>query len=273
MSRRDPLPIDRIPKRLCERLVWVFTDIDDTLTTGGLIPSYAFDALWQLHDRGIHVVPVTGRPAGWCDHIARMWPVSGVVGENGAFYFVYDRKRRKMRRRYSVGERQREQGRKRLKRIKERVLVEVKGSAVAADQPYRISDLAIDFCEDVEPLDRGAVKRICDIAREEGAVCKVSSIHVNCWYGHFDKISCVKLFLREETKREFEKMKDRILFIGDSPNDEPMFKEFSVSIGVANLSGFLEELEYLPQYITSRKSSMGFREAIDRILGKRDSTS
>ena len=32
----------------------------------------------------------TGLLAGWCDHIARMWPVDGVVGENGALYFWYD---------------------------------------------------------------------------------------------------------------------------------------------------------------------------------------
>jgi len=26
-------------------------------------------------------------PAGWCDLIARFWPVDAVVGENGALYF------------------------------------------------------------------------------------------------------------------------------------------------------------------------------------------
>ena len=73
------------------RLEWFFTDIDDTLTSGGLLPPESFEALWMLHESGIRVVPVTGRPAGWCDHIARMWPVSGVVGENGSFFFRYDK--------------------------------------------------------------------------------------------------------------------------------------------------------------------------------------
>lgn len=33
------------------------------------------------------VIPVTGAPAGWCDQMVRMWPVDGVIGENGGFFF------------------------------------------------------------------------------------------------------------------------------------------------------------------------------------------
>ncbi len=269
MKPTTPAPIAQIPKEFCQRLTWFFTDIDDTLTTDGLIPPFAFDSLWQLYEQGIRVVPVTGRPAGWCDHIARMWPVSAVVGENGAFYFAYDRKRRKMKRRYSVSKQEREAGRRRLERIRERALAEVHGAGIAADQPYRISDLAIDFREDVDPLDREAVAHICAIAREEGAACKVSSIHVNCWYGDFDKISCVKLFLQEEGQKRFVDILDRILFVGDSPNDEPMFKEFEYSVGVANLKGFLGDLVYLPRYITDGDSSLGFSETVREILHKK----
>ncbi|MEM7647419.1 MAG: HAD hydrolase family protein, partial [Pseudomonadota bacterium] len=67
----------------------LFTDIDDTLTTDGRLSSQSYEMLWKLHDSGIDVVPVTGRPAGWCEMIARMWPVLGVVGENGALAFQY----------------------------------------------------------------------------------------------------------------------------------------------------------------------------------------
>ena len=65
---------------------YLFTDIDDTISTEGKITQQAYDALWRAHDAGLVIVPVTGRPAGWCDHIARMWPVDGVIGENGGFY-------------------------------------------------------------------------------------------------------------------------------------------------------------------------------------------
>ncbi len=66
----------------------VCLDIDDTLSTGGKLTSEAYSALWNLKEAGFGVVPVTGRPAGWCDHIARFWPVDAVVGENGAFTFL-----------------------------------------------------------------------------------------------------------------------------------------------------------------------------------------
>ncbi|HEV7820000.1 MAG TPA: HAD hydrolase family protein, partial [Burkholderiales bacterium] len=72
------------------RIRGVFCDIDDTLTTGGKLTAAAYAALEALQRAGLLVVPITGRPAGWCDQIARMWPVHAVVGENGAFYFRYD---------------------------------------------------------------------------------------------------------------------------------------------------------------------------------------
>ena len=268
-NRALPEPLERIPAEQCRRLRWFFTDIDDTLTTGGLIPAGAFRGLWDLHEAGICVVPVTGRPAGWCDHIARMWPVAGVVGENGAFYFAYDRAARRMKRRYLLSGEERERGRERLTRIRNRVLEEVPGAAVAADQAFRLTDLAIDFREDIPPLDRRRVRDICRIAEEEGAVYKVSSIHVNCWYGEFDKMSCVRKFIEDGWERTWEELGEAVLFIGDSPNDEPLFRGFPCSIGVANLKEFLDDLEYLPTYLTRGSGSDGFEEAVRLILSRR----
>ena len=127
---------------------YVLTDIDDTLTLNGRLPSVAFVAMEKLQKAGIAVIPITGRPAGWCDHIARMWPVDGVVGENGAFYFRYDGGSRKMIRRYWKPEKERLADRKRLNAIQQQVLKLVPGARVASDQAYREADLAIDFCED-----------------------------------------------------------------------------------------------------------------------------
>ena len=265
------LPIAHIPRAFCRRLQLFFTDIDDTLTSQGLLPADAYAALWELHDSGIWVIPVTGRPAGWCDHIARMWPVAGVVGENGAFSYLYDRKAKRMIRRYTLTREEREEGRRKLERIRERVLREVPGAAIAADQPYRVADLAVDFCEDVEPLSRADVHRICGIAEEEGATCRVSSIHVNCWYGDFSKITCVKRFTQDLTGGSFDALKGKALFIGDSPNDEPMFQEFETSVGVSNLQSFLSDIKHLPRYITAEKAAKGFREAVNVILDKRAS--
>lgn len=263
-------PIRHFPASAAEHLRFFFHDIDDTLTTDGRLTAPAFAALWDLHRAGIRVIPVTGRPAGWCDHIARMWPVDAVIGENGAFYFAYDRIHRTMHRSFLQSESDRQQGTALLETLREQVLRDVPGCAVSADQSYRLADLAIDFCEDVEPLDSRAIDAICRIAGDLGLTWKVSSIHVNCWYGNFDKLSCLKHFLRDHAGRTLNDLQDSMIFIGDSPNDEPMFSEVTQTIAVANIRNCLDRLTYLPAYITEGSSGEGFREAVDTILSLRN---
>ncbi len=262
-------PVREIPTGLCRDLEWFFTDIDDTLTSAGMLPERSYGALWDLSRAGIRVVPVTGRPAGWCDHIARMWPVAAVVGENGAFFYSYDRTARTMLRRYTLPSAQLAAGRDRLERIARRVLAEVPGTAVAADQPFRISDWAIDFREDVPPLSQEGIDAICRILAEEGVRYKVSSIHVNFWFGDFDKLSCLRSFLEEKTGSPFAGLADRMVFIGDSPNDEPLFAGVPLSIAVGNLREHLGRIGSLPRYITAGESADGFLEAVSIILTKR----
>ena len=269
----DPLPITDIPASLCRELKVFFTDIDDTITSSGLLTVDSFTALWQLHEAGLEVVTVTGRPAGWCDHIARMWPVAAVIGENGAFYYSYDRDGRKMRRVSLIGEKERGEGKEKLERVRQRVLKEVPASRIAADQPFRITDLAVDFCEDVvPPLSSKDVETICSIMEEEGATYKISSIHINCWYGSFNKVTGVRRFLADRGQDlSSNEVQDSIVFAGDSPNDEPMFAALRHSIAVANIRSFLKRLHHFPTYITEKESAEGFSEAVRTILQKRRS--
>ncbi|MEQ1515940.1 MAG: HAD hydrolase family protein, partial [Usitatibacteraceae bacterium] len=141
----------------------VLFDIDDTLTTEGQLTAEAYAAVAALKCAGFIVLPITGRPAGWCDHIARMWPVDGVVGENGAFYFFMDHAEKKLGTRFVKEPAARETDRKQLDRIAERIFREVPGAAYASDQRYRQADIAIDFCEDVPPLPRTEDARIQSI--------------------------------------------------------------------------------------------------------------
>ena len=156
----------------------VLTDIDDTITTEGRLTAAAYTALQDLHAAGLRVIPVTGRPAGWCDHFARMWPVHGVVGENGAFYMWHDEARGQLRTRHLLDVAQRAETTGRLAAVREQILREVPGCAVASDQFCRLYDLAIDFCEDVPPLPRAAVDHIVALMQDSGMTAKVSSIHV-----------------------------------------------------------------------------------------------
>src|SRR3954453_11469440 len=136
-------PLAEFPTEAARRVKVVLTDIDDTLTEHGRLPAIAYDAMERLKVAGLIVVPVTGRPAGWCDLIARQWPVDGVVGENGAFWFRYDDARKKLTRRYAKAVEHRRNDAARLEEIRVAVLAEVPGAAVAADQAYRDADLAI----------------------------------------------------------------------------------------------------------------------------------
>ena len=244
----------------------VFFDIDDTFTTKGKIPSAAFDALWRLKNSGIKLVPITGRPAGWCDHIARMWPVDGVVGENGAFYFWMDENKGKLLKRFLDPEEVRRTKRHQLDVIREQILASVPGAAVSSDQPYRETDLAIDFTEDVPTLEWKDIEKICRIFEQHGAQYKISSIHVNGWFGRYDKLSMTKQFVQERWNMDLDTVKNRFVFCGDSPNDEPMFAYFPYSAGVRNVLLCADHMIHLPAFIADSDGGQGFAEIADVIL-------
>jgi HAD superfamily hydrolase (TIGR01484 family) len=245
---------------------YVLTDIDDTLTLNGRLPSVAFAAMETIQAAGVAVIPVTGRPAGWCDHIARMWPVQGIVGENGAFYFHYDDNSRKMVRRYWKTEKERLEDRMRLDAIQKAVLKSVPGSRVASDQAYREADLAIDFCEDVAPLPSVDIDRIVACFAEAGAQAKISSIHVNGWFGDYDKLSMTRLFFQEILSEDLDAIRDLVIYAGDSPNDAPMFRFFPKSVGVANVKNFMGKMPHDPAWLTEREGGLGFAEMADRLM-------
>ncbi|OGA06567.1 MAG: HAD family hydrolase [Betaproteobacteria bacterium RIFCSPHIGHO2_12_FULL_69_13] len=236
----------------------VLVDLDETLTTQGRLTAEAYAALERLMRAGKIVVPVTGRPAGWCDHIARMWPVDAVVGENGAFYFWHAEGR--LRRRYWDEEPARSDKRSKLEAIARRILAEVPGCALAADQRYRETDLAIDYCEDVPELPLEAADRIAALMRRAGLSARVSSIHVNGWFGDYDKLAMTRLLFAERFGMELAAANRSIVFAGDSPNDAPMFAFFDNSVGVANVRRFEARLPAKPKYVTRAASGAGFAE-------------
>ncbi len=258
-------PIASFPAAHRKSIRGVFTDIDDTLTTDGRLTAKAYAAMERLQDAGVAVVPITGRPAGWCDHIARMWPVDGVVGENGAFYFRYDREHRRMDRRYVDPDDVRDEKRWRLKELGQEIMTAVPGSAISADQLYRETDLAIDFCEDVPPLPRESIDRIVEILTDAGATAKVSSIHVNGWFGNYDKLTMTKLYASDCLGIDLNTEEHGFVFVGDSPNDGPMFDFFSHSIGVANVRDFEDRLPCPPTYVANGHGGDGFAEVVDLI--------
>jgi hypothetical protein len=259
-------PFAQFPRNYKKNIRYVLTDIDDTLSIKGRIPSASFTAMEQLQKTGIRVILITGRPAGWCDHMARMWPVDGLVGENGAFYFRYDESNKKMIRRYYKTEKQRSNDRKKLEKIKQEILQKVPGCRVSADQAYREADLAIDFCEDVPSIPMEDVEKIVRCFKRAGAQAKISSIHVNGWFGDYDKLTMTHLFFKEVFRSDLDKIKEQVIFTGDSPNDVPMFDYFPHSVGVANIVRFKKTIDHKPAWVTENEGGYGFAEMVDILL-------
>ena len=263
------LPLSTAPRATLAGFIAVLTDIDDTLTLHGRLPPQAFAALDQLQRAGLKVIAVTGRPAGWCDHIARQCPVDGVAGENGAFYFRHDDQRRKMIRVYAQPIAERLANAAKLREIALRVVNKFPGTAIASDQAYRETDVAIDFCEDVAPLPRATAQEIAAAFAAEGAVAKVSSIHVNAWFGSHDKLTMSRRILAEAFEIDSENGVEKIAYCGDSPNDAAMFGYFPNGIGMANIAPFADMMEHLPRYVTKAEGGFGFAEFAAAVLTAR----
>jgi len=263
------LPLEEFPLEERRTVRGVLCDIDDTLTTDGRLTATAYAAMERLQRVGLPVIPITGRPAGWCDHIARMWPVAAVVGENGAFYFCYDHGQRVMGRAYVDEPAVRIRNRERLVAIGQEIVKAVPGCAIAADQAYRETDLAIDYCEDVARLPREAVDRIVALMQGHGLTAKVSSIHVNGWFGAYDKLAMTKRLMREAFSTDLDAARAGYVFAGDSPNDAPMFAYFPHAVGVANVRDFAGRLAHEPKYVTRAASGAGFCEIVDCLLAAR----
>jgi hydroxymethylpyrimidine pyrophosphatase-like HAD family hydrolase len=151
----------------------------------------------------------------------------------------------------------------------ERIVATVPGCAVAADQAYRESDLAIDFAEDVGPLPQSAVEAIVAAFVAAGATAKVSSIHVNGWFGSYDKSAMAQRFAREMLHYDLERDNERFIFVGDSPNDTPMFAFFHNACGVGNVREFADRITHLPRFIAQDRGGAGFLAIVDEILRAR----
>jgi HAD superfamily hydrolase (TIGR01484 family) len=259
-------PLASMPDATRRAITGVLTDIDETLSTHGRLTAEAYSALQRLRSAGKLVIPITGRPAGWCDHIARMWPVDAVVGENGAFYMRYDATAHKLVRRFVDDEATRRRHRERLAEIADRIVATVPGSALASDQRYREADVAIDFREDVPPLERAAIDRIVAMMEAEGMTAKVSSIHVNGWFGTYSKLTMTKRLLSEAFAIDVDADREAFVFAGDSPNDAPMFAYFPNAVGVANVRQFADRIATLPAYVTKAESGAGFAELASFLL-------
>lgn len=243
----------------------IFTDVDDTLTLNGELPVATLAALYRLREANIRVIPVTGACAGWCDQIARLWPVTAVIGENGAFCIE------KNDTGLSYIDTQDEQKRKKhyqdIERVAAKVLSQNPFLGLAQDNVYRRYDLAIDYNQQCKGATEDAVKVALNLIHSEGLKATASSIHINIWKGEHDKKQGTLSWLqRHQPDWTLDKIKHNCAYIGDSPNDEVMFEFFDNTVAVANIAPHLQQLQSLPNKILSLPGGEGFGEWVDGML-------
>lgn len=274
MSRLiNPKPIADLPTKVVTEIEYVFTDIDDTITDGGKLLPETFTAIAALQNAGYKVIPVTGRPAGWCDLIVRQWPVDAIVGENGAFYMWWDKASKKLSTYHVLDQNERIVYAQRLLQIKELLIKEYPKIVFASDQFSRLYDLAIDVKEDVQPYSAKDIETLLQFLAAYELTAKLSSIHVNLWLGHWDKLSTTKLMMKNLFHKDLETYNQACLFIGDSPNDAPMFSYFRHSFGVANVLDYRDRIEFMPKWVTKSKGGKGFSELSEVLIRSKSSVS
>ena len=225
-------------------------DLDGTLVDERLSPA-AYAALAQAQQAGLRTVAVTGRPAGWCDLMTRWWPLDGVVGENGALAMrLVDGRLERSDWQPAAASADRLTG------LWEAVREAFPDAQQAADQPWRVHDVAIDFAEECD-LGLEWAGAVAEFARAQGARAAVSSIHVNCWFGDWDKLG-----MSERLLDALGLAREACVYVGDSPNDAPMFRAFELSVGVASVADYGDLLEHAPRYVTESDGGAGFTEVV-----------
>ena len=242
----------------------IFTDIDDTLTTDGAITQDALDSLSALKAAGLHVIPITGRPIGWSEPFASIWPVDAIVAENGSVAFRHD-DAGQLQKIYQQDAATRARNYARMQEVAQQIVREVPSATLATDSAGRETDIAIDHSEFTH-LPQAAIDQAVAIMRAAGMNATVSSIHINGWFGDHNKLEGARWIVRELFGRDLDKELDHWVYVGDSTNDQLMFKTFKNSIGVANVARFVPQLQDFPKYITQGERGAGFTEVANMLL-------
>jgi HAD superfamily hydrolase (TIGR01484 family) len=261
------------------RIKGVFTDIDDTLTTQGAITPDALAALGDLKARGLNVIAITGRPVGWSEQLALRWPVNAIVAENGAVLLqnIYQKglhanenRGNLLLKSYQQSDAIRATNLARMQQVARRILQEVPGTLLARDSAGRETDMAIDHSEFTR-LAPEKIAQVVAIMQNEGMNATVSSIHINGWFGEHNKPVGARWAVRQLFDRELDAEMDDWVFVGDSTNDQLMFKAFPNSVGVANVRRFQAQLAHLPRYITDAERGAGFAEVARAVISAQSS--
>jgi len=239
---------------------FVLTDMDETLTYRGRLSAATYAALERLQAAGLVVIPVTAAPAGWCDQMARMWPVDAVIGENGGI--LIHRQAHAARRIFWSHDP--EDDRARLDQLAREIGREIAGAEPADDQSFRLTTLAFRATADAQRSDA-----LVQALHAAGARSTENNLWILGWLGGFDKLAMARLALAELYGFDIDRAREQVLYVGDSVNDAPMFEFFRHTVGVSTVRRYLNQLPVPPTWITQGPGGAGFIEAAEAVLAAR----
>jgi HAD superfamily hydrolase (TIGR01484 family) len=255
-----------LPPEDARGLVGLLFDLDDTVLSHGVLTREAYEAIWSLHDAGLRLVAVTGRPSGWGEVIARQWPIDGAVTENGAVHVVREGKGVALQfdgEANEVAER-----RARLDRLVDTVAKAMPHVKLADDVHARRSDVAWDIGER-ERLDPSAVEELAALVVAGGARTTRSSVHLHASFERDDKASGAIRFVRNRFGDDAGAALHRWAFVGDSGNDAACFAAFKTTFGVENVRAYARTISVPPRWIAPSKRGAGFAEIAKAIVSSR----
>jgi len=216
---------------------FILTDMDETLTYRGRLHAATYSALERLQDAGLTVIPVTAAPAGWCDQMARMWPVNGVIGESGGLFFQADQNGHELKRAFWRPDEEVVELEARLKEIARGVSSVEPRARLAQDHSIRLTSVAF-----VNPEDATLRAAILLALKGLGADTTVNNLWVLGWLGGYDKLTMARRVLTEIYDLDVNANLDAVLYAGDSTNDAPMFGFFRHTVGVSTVRDYLPEI-------------------------------
>lgn len=252
----------------------VFTDIDDTLTTHGVITADARKALADLKAAGLCVVGITGRPIGWCAQLlmpaqGEALPLDALVAENGAVAWVKNtnppNSPHSHHKQYQQDTATRHHNYQRMHAVAQDIMHALPGVKLSQDSGGRETDIAFDHREYAQ-LPPDIIAQVVAMLQAADMHTSVSSIHIHGCYGAFDKWLGAQWIVQTQWGRSLVAELDQWVFVGDSGNDQAMFQHFTHSVGVANIRQCESQLTHLPRYIAPSERGAGFAEVADALL-------
>lgn len=256
-------PVATLTRDEGRRIEGLLFDLDDTFLSHGVLGRAAYGALWDLHDAGMRLVVVTGRPSSWGELVVKQWPVDAATTENGAIAVV--REGARVVRVDACDPSERARRRERLEALARDVSTRAPDVKPTDDRTGRISDFTWDIGENERvPPERVAVVQA--IIAEHGARSSRSSVHLHATYDGDDKATGTVRLLTDRFGVDPGAARSRWAFVGDSGNDRACFSAFETTFGVANVRQSVEALAVPPRFVAVAEMGDGFAEIARALL-------